>query len=190
MLKFVALAVLIAMVALLVLAMRQPDTFRVSRSRVIKAPADRLYAEIVDFSRWAAWSPYERLDPAMHRSISGPSNGVGAAYEWSGNGKVGRGQMRITDAAASRSVSIALLMTKPMAADNRVTFTLLERSTGTEVTWTMEGKTPLVGKIMHVLFNFDKMVGGQFDDGLSNLERVSASAAAAADGAKAAAAHS
>jgi len=38
-------------------------------------------AEIVDFHRWTAWSPWEDLDPDLQRSYSGPDAGTGSVYE-------------------------------------------------------------------------------------------------------------
>lgn len=49
------------------------------------APPERVYEQIVDFHRWTAWSPWEAVDPSMHREYSGVEFGVGAVYSWSGN---------------------------------------------------------------------------------------------------------
>lgn len=42
----------------------------------------------------------------------------------------------------------------------------------TEVSWSMSGPTPFIGKIMHVFVNMDKMVGKDFAAGLANLKTV------------------
>ena len=36
----------------------------------------------------------------------------------------------------------------------------------------MQGPVPYVAKIMHVFFNMDKMVGGDFETGLAKLKAV------------------
>ena len=36
-----------------------------------EAPPERVFGYLNDFHRWSAWSPWERLDPAMQRSFSG-----------------------------------------------------------------------------------------------------------------------
>ncbi len=48
----VVLAVAIAIV--LILAATRPDTFRIERSGIINAPADRIFAVLSDFRQWAA----------------------------------------------------------------------------------------------------------------------------------------
>jgi hypothetical protein len=43
------------------------NAYRLERSIGIAAPADRIFASLVDFRRWTEWSPWEGLDPAMQR---------------------------------------------------------------------------------------------------------------------------
>jgi hypothetical protein len=82
MLKIGLVAVVVLVAGVLVAAATRPDTFRVSRTTTIQAPAERIYAFIHDFDRWGAWSPYEKKDPAMKRSFAGPAAGKGAVYAW------------------------------------------------------------------------------------------------------------
>lgn len=48
-----------------------PDTYTVKRSVSINAKPDVVYAEIVDFHRWEAWSPWQDLDPDMNQTYTG-----------------------------------------------------------------------------------------------------------------------
>src|SRR5512134_556486 len=124
MIKTVAIAVVFLVGAVLVFAATRPDVFRVQRAASIKAPPEKIFPLINDFSRWGAWSPYEKKDPAMKRSFSGPAAGKGAVYAWEGNQDVGQGRMEIADAAAPSRVSLKLDFVKPFEAHNRVNFTL------------------------------------------------------------------
>ena len=45
--------------------------------------------------QWTRWSPWEDVDPDLHRAYSGAEEGVGAVYAWSGNRKAGAGRMEI-----------------------------------------------------------------------------------------------
>jgi uncharacterized protein YndB with AHSA1/START domain len=154
----------------LVLAAMKPDQFRVQRSAAIKAPPDKIFPLINDFKAWTAWSPYENKDPAMKRTYSATTSGKGATYAWDGNGNVGAGDMLITDAPAPSKVALDLNMTKPMTAHNQVEFTLVPAGDTTTVTWMMRGDSPYFAKIIHVFFNMDKMVGGDFEAGLAKLK--------------------
>jgi uncharacterized protein YndB with AHSA1/START domain len=154
----------------LILAAMKPDQFRVQRSAAIKAPPEKIFPLINDFKAWTAWSPYENKDPAMKRTYSAMTSGKGATYAWDGNGNVGAGDMLITDAPAPSRVALDLNMTKPMTARNQVEFTLVPAGDTTTVTWMMRGDSPYFAKIIHVFFNMDKMVGGDFEAGLAKLK--------------------
>lgn len=162
------LAVLV--VGVLVYAATKPDIFSLARSITINAPADKVFPLINDYRQWTAWSPWETKDPQMKRTFSATTSGKGATYAWEGNNNVGAGNMLIVDSVPSSKLAIKLNMIKPMAASNDVTFTLTPEGTGTNVTWAMQGPVPYFAKIIHVFFNMDKMVGGDFETGLASLK--------------------
>ena len=171
MLPAIAAAAVLLVAALLVYAATRPDDLRVQRSAGIDAPPERIFPLIEDFHAWAAWSPYDRMDPAMKRSYSGAPKGKGAAYAWEGNSKVGQGHMEITDAAPSR-VALNLDFIKPFEAHNKVVFTLTPKGDATEVNWAMQGPVPYPAKIVHVFMDMDGMVGKDFEAGLANLKAI------------------
>jgi hypothetical protein len=171
-LKISALVAVALVLGVLAFAATRPDTFRVQRATSINAPPEKIVAALADFRRWTAWSPWEKLDPAMKRSYGGAEKGKGATYAWEGNGDVGVGRMEITDVTPSR-VALNLDFTKPFPASNKVEFALEGKGELTNVTWTMRGPIPYVAKVVHVVFDMDAMVGGQFETGLANLKRLS-----------------
>src|SRR5688572_15089228 len=108
MLKKIAVAAAILLAVLLIVAATKPDTFRVERSTSIQAPPEKVFALLDDFHRWSAWSPWEKMDPAMQRTYSGAASGTGAVYEWAGNSKVGKGRMEIVEATPASKVAVKL----------------------------------------------------------------------------------
>lgn len=176
MLKIIAITLLGAIIIILILAALKPNTFRVRRQASIKAPPGTIFAFLNDFHKWGAWSPWEKLDPAMERTFSGAETGKGALYAWNSRGKAGVGSMEITDTNAPSKLTLALNFIKPFKNSCVVDFTLEPQGDSTTVAWDMEGPTPFVAKIMHVLFNMDKMVGKDFERGLANLKTVSENA--------------
>lgn len=176
----IAAAVLAAViVGLLAYAATKPDTFRVERSTLIDAPPEAIYAEIEDFRRWRAWSPYEDRDPNLERSYSGAERGVGAQYAWQGDENVGSGRMEIRDAVPASEILIALDFTAPMEAHNTALFTMTPEAGATRLTWAMEGPSNLMFKVMTIFLDMDEMIGSDFETGLarmkSNLEQGAAS---------------
>jgi hypothetical protein len=172
MFKTIALVVVILVVAALAFAATRPDSFRVQRATSIKAAPEKISALINDFHSWTSWSAYEKLDPTMKRTYSGAQSGRGAIYEWEGNNKVGKGRMEITDASPRSKTTIKLDFFRPFEAHNVAEFTLEPRGDSTNVTWSMQGPSSYVHKVMGLFFNMDRMVGKAFETGLANLKTI------------------
>jgi hypothetical protein len=162
--------VAVGIIGVLAYAATRPDIFTVQRSASIKAPPEKIFPFINDFHQWGLWSPYEKIDPDMKRNYGPVTAGRGATYGWDGNKNIGSGSMEIVDAPAPQRVTIKLDFTRPFEAHNVAEFTLQPAGEATNVTWTMRGPVPYFFKIVHLVMNMDKMVGGQFDQGLANLK--------------------
>lgn len=171
----ISLAVIVVLFVVVV-AMR-PSEFRVARSARIAAPPEAAFAQVNDLHRWAAWSPWEKIDPALKRTFEGPAAGMGASYSWAGNNKVGQGRMTIIESHPGELVRIQLEFLKPFRATNTAEFTFKSEGSQTAVTWSMFGKNNFMGKALHVFMNMDKMIGGQFEKGLAQMKPVAEAAA-------------
>lgn len=172
MLKKIAIAIVAIAVIILGLALAQPNTFTVTRSTTIKAPAEKIYPLISDFHNWTTWSPWEHLDPKMVRTYSGTASGTGAIYNWEGNDQVGAGRMEITGVAAPSKIDIKLDFLKPFESHNTTVFTLEPKGDSTNVVWTMTGPSAFITKLMGVFVSMDKMVGPDFEKGLASMKAV------------------
>lgn len=163
--------------AILGFAATKPGAFQIQRSTTMKAAPDTIAAHIHDFHKWTAWSPWENLDPNLQRTYGGAPAGKGAVYAWEGNKQVGAGRMEITDAATQKT-TIKLDFFRPFEAHNITEFRLTPRDGSTDVTWSMTGTNPYLMKVFGVFMNMDKMVGNDFEKGLSKLKSVSEQGAA------------
>ena len=170
MIKTILVVIVVVVAALLGYAATRPDTFSVQRAASIKAPPEKIFPLIDDFHRWTVWSPWEKLDPDMKRTFSGSAAGKGAAYAWQGNSKVGEGRMEILDDPAPSKIVIKLDFIKPFEGHNTATFLIVPKGEVTDVTWTMDGPSPFVSKLIGVFMNMDKMIGNDFEAGLANLK--------------------
>src|SRR5579862_2385561 len=97
MLKLILLSLLALVVIFVVVVAMQPAEFKVSRSATIAAPPAAVFAQVNDFHKWEAWSPWAKKDPNAKATYDGPSSGPGAGYGWAGNNEVGEGRMTIKD---------------------------------------------------------------------------------------------
>jgi len=175
MFKKIALVIVVLVAAVLVYAATRPGTLHVQRVASVNAPPEKIFPLVNDFHTWSTWSSYEKIDPAMKRTYSGAANGKGAVYEWEGNSMVGQGRMEITDTSHPSRVTIKLDFVKPLEGHNVAQFTMVpegDEGGATTVTWTMDGPTPYVGKLIGVFVNMDTMIGKEFETGLANLKAI------------------
>jgi len=170
MLKRILIGLVAVIGALLVVAALQPDSFRVQREATIQAPPAKVFAFVDDFRQWPAWSPWEKLDPAMKRTLGGAASGKGATYAWEGNKEVGKGRMEITDSMAPARLTIKLDFLEPFEAHNTTEFSVEPASGGSRVVWSMHGPSPFISKLMGLFVSMDKMIGKDFEAGLANLK--------------------
>ena len=171
MLKIILIVIVVLIAALLAYAATRPGSFRVQRTKSIKASPEKIFPLIADFHNWLSWSPWEHRDPALKRTFSGADSGKGAVYAWEGNRNVGSGRMEIKEASPSK-VTIQLDFIKPFEGHNVAEFTLQPAGDGTTVTWDMHGSSAYIAKVMGIFVSMDKMIGKDFEAGLENLKTV------------------
>ena len=170
MLKIILIALPLVIAVLGIIVALQSSEFRVVRSAILSAPAQALFALVNDFHRWEAWSPWEKLDPALERSYDGAPAGVGAVYSWVGNNQVGEGRMTILESHPNDLIRIKLEFLKPFAATHTAEFTFKPEGDRTRVTWNMFGEKSFLSKAIGLFMNMDKMIGDNFEQGLAQLE--------------------
>ena len=172
MIKKIGFALAVAVVIVLNLALLKPNSFRVARSVSVNAPAEKIFPLLNDLRAQGAWSPWEKKDPGMKRSFSGPAQGVGSRYAWDGNREIGAGSLEITQSAAPTKVVMNLDFLRPMQGRNVAAFDLLPNGPVTEVTWSISGPMPFSSKVMSVFCSMDRMIGKDFEAGLKDLKAL------------------
>ena len=177
MLKKILLALAVVVVVLLIVVGLQPSEYRVTRSTTIAADPTAVFTQVDDLKKWEAWSPWLKMDPAMKLTYSGPAAGVGAVSAWAGNNDVGEGRMTITESRPRELVRFNLEFFKPMTGTSTAEFTFKPEGNQTVVTWSMTGKNNFIAKGICLVMNMDKMIGGQFEQGLASMKTVAEAAA-------------
>lgn len=171
-LKKVLIVLLVAIAAIVGIIAAQPNEFRIVRSATMAAPQSEVFAQVNDFHHWNDWSPWAKLDPAAKNTFEGPESGKGAVFSWDGNDKVGSGRMTILESRPSELVQIKLEFFRPMEDESTTKFTFKPEGEKTQVTWDMSGRHTFMSKAFCMLMNMDKIVGGQFEEGLSNMKAI------------------
>ena len=170
--SLVILTILLLLIGFLSYVATKESQFNYQRSGLIKAPASKIYPYLVNFKLGHQWSPYEQKDPSMKKTFSGPEGQVGSIMEFEGNSEVGSGKLEILKMVPDESVEIRLTMLKPFQAENIVRYKLSPEANGTLFTWSMSGDGGFLGKLIATVIDCEKMVGGQFSEGIANLKKL------------------
>lgn len=149
----------------------RPSSFRYERSGKIQAPTEAIFPYLSDLKKGAEWSPYEKMDPNMKKSFTGPDGQVGAAEDFESK-EAGSGRLEMTKIVPNERVEIKLTMTSPFPSENLVTYTLAPEDGATKFTWSMSGENGFLGKLLSVFIDCDKLIGGQFEDGIAALKTL------------------
>jgi hypothetical protein len=165
----IAIIIVALIAAFLVYVATRPNSFQLQRSIVIDTPPDKPFALVNDFHQWTRWSPFDNIDADLKRTFEGAPAGKGAVYGWEGK-KSGAGRMEILESAPAAKVLIKLDFIKPFEAHNTATFTFVPVGNTTTATWTMTGPMKFMNKLMTTFMSMEKMVGGQFEQGLASMK--------------------
>ena len=173
MFKKILIGLALAVAILVVVILLQPDDFKVTRSITINAKPEAAFALVNDFKQWYQWSPWDKLDPKMVKTFEGPPSGTGAIYRWKGNSEAGEGEITITESKPAELVRMNLHFIKPWEATSQTEFTFQpEGPQQTKVTWTMSGENTFMGKAICLFMSMDKMIGGDFEEGLEKMKEA------------------
>ncbi len=172
MLKKILIALAVIIVAFLIIVAMQPAEFRVTRSATFAASPAALFEQVNNLHKFETWNPWQKLDPNIKNTYSGPPAGVGASCSWVGNSDVGTGASTITESRPGELVRFRMDWKEPMEGTSTVDFTFKPAGYKTVVTWDMYGPNNFMGKAMGLFIDVDKMCGDQFEKGLANLNSV------------------
>ncbi len=168
-LNLLLIIIVFAIVIIFIMAVQQPDEFRVTRDIMIDGSPDDVFDHINNLKRQHEWSPWVEMDPDAHYEFDGPEEGEGAIIHWKGD-KTGVGKMTIVESNPSKLIRSQLDFQKPMQATNIAEFILEKEGNKTHVTSRMVGPNKFMGKVFGVFMNMQKICGDQFEKGLQNLK--------------------
>lgn len=163
--------VLIGLVAVyLILCLIGPSQIRVERSIAINAPADVIKSKIIDLKFFQeTWSPWTEKDPTMNVTYTGETGKEGNSMAWDSKVKeVGKGSM--TYMYTHGDTVVELLHFDGHSSDAHIYHIVTYEGNSSKVSWIMQDPCPFVFRAMMLFMNMDKMVGPDFEKGLSKLK--------------------
>jgi hypothetical protein len=168
----ILISLVVLVVIFIIVVATRPANFRITRATTVSTPAAIVFAQVNDLHKWEEWNPWRRLDPACKMIYEGPPAGTGAGYIWAGNSKIGEGHMVITESRPNELIRLNLEFLRPFKATNITEFTFKPDGNQTAVAWSMSGKKNFMFKAVGLFMDTDKMVGGDFERGLTTLKSV------------------
>ncbi|MDX1948527.1 MAG: SRPBCC family protein [Pirellulaceae bacterium] len=163
--------VVLAIVAMLffVIAWSLPPTFHVERSIVVAAAPEQIHPSVNRLQEWPKWIPWNvEKYPDMKLSFTGPEEGVGAKYAWTGTG-TGNGNLELKTSDPAKGVAYDILF-EGDAKPNTGGITFTPEGTGTKVTWHMDGDLGWNPISRYFGLMIDSMLGPDFEAGLAKLK--------------------
>ncbi len=169
-LKYSLLGLLAVVALILLIGMALPSTYKVERSIEISAPMINVYPKVYDPKGWAQWGVWNRRDPGMQMTYSGPPAGVGAKWEWKSKSE-GNGGMEIVKADFDKTVAYVLTIE---GMDSKLSGRLDFANAGSKVkvTWVGEGDMGMNPLGRWFALFMDKLLGPDFEGSLKNLKEL------------------
>jgi effector-binding domain-containing protein len=142
-LKWILIIIGAIIVLFLVYSASQPNQLNLEESITIDAPAEKVYAEIINFPEWNNWAVWSQLDPNMKSSYSEEMGKVGSFSEWkSENQMVGNGRQDVVEVRENEYMKAAMQF-DGMDGTAYAEFILEPTDEGTLIRWTFSGaETP------------------------------------------------
>ena len=169
--RFMAVVVGIFALAVIILGIIEPKDVLVTRSVLIKAPKEAVFDQMVHYKNWPKWSPWNRMDSTIKMTYFGNDGEAGSGYKWKGSDKTGAGEMTTT-AVNGTEMNFDILFTEPYESNAKGILRAKDTAGMTRATWSFSTHTGFPMNMANAFVNMDKLLGGDFEDGLKNIKAL------------------
>ncbi|WP_298761017.1 SRPBCC family protein [uncultured Psychroserpens sp.] len=158
---------------IILLALIAPKHYEVNRSIIIDKPLPEVFNYLKHIKNQDYWSPWKKRDPDMTQEFIGTDGQVGFISKWNGNKEVGTGEQEIMNIVENDRVEARLRFFKPWKSESDAVTRVDDAGDGkTKVTWGFSGINKVPANIFMMLYNVDKHVGKDFEEGLASLKEI------------------
>ena len=156
--------------AILILGIIEPKEIVITRSILIKAPKEAIFEQIVNFKKWNNWSPWYKMDSTMKITYAGTDGQPNSSFHWVGaEKKTGEGEI-INAGVNGTHMDYQLNIIKPFEKQSHGIFQVQDTNGMSKVTWNLTMNYTFPFNASLAFMNMDKMLGGDFESGLSNMK--------------------
>ncbi len=169
------LIVILCIIAIpFIIALFTSKEFKVEREVTINKPKQEVFNYIKYLKNHDNFTVWASFDPAMKKEYAGTDGTVGFVSAWeSTHKKVGTGKQTIKGIKDGEQLDMEVRFIKPWEnTANAYMKTESVSPTETNVKWGFYNDVKYPMKVMRVFMNMEKMIGKDFDLGLSKLKQV------------------
>ena len=169
--KYILFLLLIAVIGTSIYVAIQPNTFEVSRTRTIQAPASVIYNNVIDFKNWKDWSSWVEADPDMKLIYPEQTSGINSSYSW--EDESGLGSLTTLETVPNATIYQQMQIAEFPASNINWTFTPNEDGS-TNVTWSISGNDLPFGFKAYTAFtgSMEEQIGPHYERSLEKLDSI------------------
>jgi len=172
--KYIAIFVLLLIVAVLVVAAFVPSEFLVVREVKINKPKSEVYDYTKLLKNQDNFSVWSKIDLNMKKEFKGVDGTVGFVSAWeSENPDVGKGEQEIIAIDEGNRIDYELRFLEPFESTSPayMIFNSVDSNT-TSVQWAFDGEMPYPMNLMLLFVNMEEELGKDLSGGLTNLKEI------------------
>jgi uncharacterized protein YndB with AHSA1/START domain len=168
----ILIIVLVIIAIPFIIALFVKKEYKVVREVVIHKSVTEVFDYIKHLKNQDSYSKWAMMDPNMKKTFTGTDAKVGFISAWESEDKnVGVGEQEIIKITENERIEFELRFHKPFKAVHLAYMTTEKISEDqTKVQWGFEGDMKYPMNLMLLFMNFDKMIGGDLETGLSRLK--------------------
>jgi len=171
-LVIILVVIAVIIVGILVAAAFTATGYKIERQVIINKPKSDVFNYVKLLKNQDHYSKWVMTDPNMRKEFRGTDGTVGFIYAWdSDNKQVGKGEQEIINITEAERIDCEVRFMKPFEGKSITSF-LIEvlGANETQVTWIFSGRRNFMAKIVHMLFNLEKMLGRDMQISLDRLK--------------------
>lgn len=173
-LKRIVLIIVGLIAILLIAAIFVNKDYAVEKQIIINKPKSEVFEYIKHLKNQDNYSKWATMDPNMKKTYRGTDGTVGFVSAWeSEDENVGVGEQEILKITEGERVDFELRFIKPFeSTDAAYMTTEVLEDNQTRVRWGFNGHMDYPMNLMLLFMNFEEMIGGDFQQGLSKLKTI------------------
>jgi uncharacterized protein YndB with AHSA1/START domain len=167
------LYVILTIIALpFIIAIFMSAPFSIVNEVIVNKPKQQVFDYLKTLRNQEQYSKWVMTDPNMRKKFTGTDGTVGFIYAWnSDNKQVGQGEQEIIKLIDGEMIENEIRFLKPFNGISYAIFqTVMVTPEQTHVKWTFSGTKKYSMKVMHLLFNLDKILSKDMQTSLNTLK--------------------